>query len=274
MAQNKTLPYGYQIQNGKLTIHDEESEVVRRIYADYAKGKSYKVIAQMLTSEDIRYVPEKPVWNKNMVARILQNNCYTGRDSYPEIIDSNLNLSAELAKKAYTPSTPKDIKEIKPLLSCGICGGKLNRQVNRSGRIRWRCENDISHISAELQDKDILTAAINIQQQLCTLKIEPPTADNAISLDVIRLQNEIERLFETVGTNMSEIQSKMLELAQLKYSLYPYTTHMEEKIIEEIKKAPDKLNNKLLGKLTQSIEITNSAVSGITLKNGLRVRKE
>ena len=48
MAENRRIPYGYQIQNGAITIHSEETEIVRRIYSDYVSGKSYKAIADRI----------------------------------------------------------------------------------------------------------------------------------------------------------------------------------------------------------------------------------
>lgn len=273
MAQNRTIPYGYQIKNGKLICNEIESKVVRRIYKDYAEGKSYKAIAEILTAEGISYMPSKPSWNKNMVARILQNDNYLGNEKYPQIVEETLNHNAELAKKAYTPQAPKEIRAIKPFLRCGVCGGKINRKINKNGRIRWACENEMEHISTSLQDEDILQMAQHIQHQLMTYRIEPPKREETVNFEIARLQNEIDRLIENANESMEEIQSKVLALAQLRYSHCPDTTHLEESYIEELKKAPDKLNPELLGKLTESIEIIHTAISGVTLKNGLTIRK-
>ncbi len=72
MAQNRYIPYGYKIENGAIAPCREEAEVIRRIYSLYVMGQSYKAIALALTEEGLRYASEKPDWNKNMVARILQ----------------------------------------------------------------------------------------------------------------------------------------------------------------------------------------------------------
>ncbi|MFB0920082.1 MAG: recombinase family protein [Oscillospiraceae bacterium] len=101
MAENRRIPYGYQIQNGAITLHSEETEIVRRIYRDYVSGKSYKAIADMLTAEGVRYMPEKPQWNKNMVARILLNESYMGTQKYPVIVEEALYKAADTAKKPY-----------------------------------------------------------------------------------------------------------------------------------------------------------------------------
>ena len=79
MAQNRTIPYGYKIENGKLTIDPEEKHIVVRIYERYANGESYLQIAERLTALGVQYTPEKTRWNKNMVARVTdyknsQNN--------------------------------------------------------------------------------------------------------------------------------------------------------------------------------------------------------
>lgn len=71
------------MNQGQIKINENEACIVRRIYSDYAAGQSYKKIAEMLTAEGIRYMPQKPVWNKNMVARILQNQNYLGNRKFP-----------------------------------------------------------------------------------------------------------------------------------------------------------------------------------------------
>lgn len=68
MAQNRYLPFGYWIANGAITAQPEEADTVRGVYRRYAEGVSYKQIAAELTTSGIPYMPDKPVWNKNMVA--------------------------------------------------------------------------------------------------------------------------------------------------------------------------------------------------------------
>ena len=122
MAKNRYLPYGYKVESGTTAVHNEEAEVIRRVYRRYADGLSYKAIAQELTADGIRYMPNKPVWNKNMVARILQNQNYLGSKKYPPIIEAVLCKASEQAQKPYNQTESRDVKMLKFLMACAVCG--------------------------------------------------------------------------------------------------------------------------------------------------------
>ena len=55
MGQNRTIPYGYCINKGKIEIHTEESKVIKKIFQKYANGTSYLKIANSLTAKGIGY---------------------------------------------------------------------------------------------------------------------------------------------------------------------------------------------------------------------------
>ena len=82
MAIRTTL-YGYQVKNGKTVIHNEESEVVKKVFSLYIEGKTLNSIASMLTEENVAYFQDEVKWNKNTINRMLENEKYMGNDIYP-----------------------------------------------------------------------------------------------------------------------------------------------------------------------------------------------
>ena len=86
MRTNRTQPFGYRMEQGKVVIDPNESRWVVFIYEQYIQGASFKNLSETLCGTGIHYDVDKP-WNKNMVARILQNRRYTGEGIYPQIID-------------------------------------------------------------------------------------------------------------------------------------------------------------------------------------------
>ena len=74
---NRKLPFGYQMRFGDVIPHPDEAEAVQKIYQNYLAGASFRQIAEGLQAQGIPYDGAKP-WNKNMVARILENERYTG----------------------------------------------------------------------------------------------------------------------------------------------------------------------------------------------------
>lgn len=76
MAWQRKTPFGYQIQNGRITCHPEEAESVRYIFSHYLLGSSYNQIADEMAQQGVRYHQHTAQWNKHMVKRILENERY------------------------------------------------------------------------------------------------------------------------------------------------------------------------------------------------------
>lgn len=83
MLNNRNIPFGYCITNGEYAVNDIEAEAIRQIFAQYIGGDSLKTIAVQMT---VPYNTCKPLWNKNMVSRVLENRRYLGENGYPAII--------------------------------------------------------------------------------------------------------------------------------------------------------------------------------------------
>ncbi|MBQ8194867.1 MAG: recombinase family protein [Oscillospiraceae bacterium] len=83
MLKNRNIPFGYCIRGGEYAVNEIEAEAIRQIFARYIGGDSLKTIAAKLT---VPYNACKPVWNKNMVSRVLENRRYLGENGYPAII--------------------------------------------------------------------------------------------------------------------------------------------------------------------------------------------
>ena len=67
MSKRKLL-YGYQIQNGELTVVKAEASVVARVASLYLEGLSYQKLADLLNQEHIPFSKEVPVWDKQSVS--------------------------------------------------------------------------------------------------------------------------------------------------------------------------------------------------------------
>lgn len=247
MAKNRYLPYGYKIENGKTAPEPQEAEIIRRIYRTYAEGLSYKTIAEQLTAEGIRYLPEKSVWNKNMVARILQNTHYDGSEKYPALLEAGQRQAAQTMQKPYTHTESADIKALKPLLVCGVCREHLRRRLKISGEERWFCPSDVKHIGTAL------TAA-------------PPKEDSRIDLGVIRLQNEIDHALSSPEPDLAQIRQSILALASQKYAVAEDAEDGGAFSLPRLH--PSDLDAQGLKDITERISVTYTNATALVLKNG------
>ena len=96
---NRKLPFGYQMRMGEIVRNEPEAKAVQDIFLQYTLGASLKEIAEQMRKTGPIY-DEGKSWNKNMVARILENTKYTRADSYPKLVDIKLFESA--AEKRQT----------------------------------------------------------------------------------------------------------------------------------------------------------------------------
>ncbi|MEE0407544.1 MAG: recombinase family protein, partial [Oscillospiraceae bacterium] len=82
---NRKLPFGYKMVMGEIVVHPQEAQVVQGIYARYLTGASFNDITDHLKEKGPPYDADKP-WNKNMVARILEDARYAGTERFPAIL--------------------------------------------------------------------------------------------------------------------------------------------------------------------------------------------
>ncbi len=130
MAGNRKLPFGYRMELGKIVVHPEEAMMVQYIFRQYVLGASYKELVDYLREQDVPYDQGK-LWNKNMVARILENGKYTGQPGWPLVIDTDLFERAnEKRSSKVTPPQRTDAQKILRRLAGG-CSSDLEQAVLR-----------------------------------------------------------------------------------------------------------------------------------------------
>ena len=124
---NRKQPFGYKMEFGEIVLQPQEAETVRSIYLQYLAGASFKQLAEQLQTEDVPYDVGKP-WNKNMVARILEDDRYIGEKYFPALIPTEHFHAAQERRKEMRPEynqTPAQ-KELRKL-----CGGIVPDSVAR-----------------------------------------------------------------------------------------------------------------------------------------------
>lgn len=119
MGSNRALPFGYKMEFGRVVIFPEEAGWVTYLFDQYLLGGSYKGLSDGMNGYGVYYDGEKP-WNKNMIARILQDCRYTGEGGFPRIIDPAVFHSAE--EKRRKKATAPEKTEVQKVLrhKCGF----------------------------------------------------------------------------------------------------------------------------------------------------------
>lgn len=123
--RKRYLPFGYQIEQGKIAIVSKESNAVRFIFEEYLAGKSLKGIADIMSAKDIPYHEGTQKWNQNMVRRILASKIYYGNVKYPPIISETQYNLAEKRRCEKHQAYSTILQPFRQDMQCGCCDERL-----------------------------------------------------------------------------------------------------------------------------------------------------
>ena len=123
---NRKLPFGYKMVMGEIVIHPQEAQAVQGIYARYLAGASFNDITDHLKEKGPPYDADKP-WNKNMVARILEDNRYAGTERFPAILSAE--QLQEVARRRSERKPTVQVTEAQKALR-RLCNGRPSVAVD------------------------------------------------------------------------------------------------------------------------------------------------
>lgn len=164
MAGNRKQPFGYRILCGKIVPYENEAETVQWIFETYVAGATYSALAEALQDRGVPYDARKP-WNKNMVARILEDRRYIGTSVFPPILKREQFEASQVTKQKRVPpryQTPAQ-KELRRLCGStppswveGQVLGVLNCLIENPDMISYIAESaekaEISALRRQLDD--------------------------------------------------------------------------------------------------------------------------
>ena len=124
---NRKQPFGYRMELGVIVRHPQEAALVEQIFRQYLSGATYNALVAELRSQPVPY-DEGKVWNKNMLARILEDKRYTGKNGYPAIIPAE--ALARALERRSTKQRPSQQTEAQKILR-RLCGHRVTEQTER-----------------------------------------------------------------------------------------------------------------------------------------------
>ena len=184
---NRKQPFGYRMELGEVVPHPAEAETVRWIFAQYLAGASYTAVVEALGERGIPYLADKP-WNKNMVARILEDARYTGAGGYPPLLQEEAleQARAQRAERAAPPKKTPAQKELRKLRG-GTPPDYMERQV--LGLLNRLCR-DPEGIQCPQTEAEAPPAVKAQRQELDALLRTPPVDESAARAMALRLAAE------------------------------------------------------------------------------------
>lgn len=284
--KNRRFPYGYEMQNGLIVICLKEADTVKQIFSQYLNGENLKNIAERLTENQIEFLPGEYNWNKSRIKRMIEDKRYIGGDNYPAIIDKDTFQRANVEKNNRIRNINPVITAEKKLLTnkviCSNCGRRLfhNTDSRLKNSEKWFCKNEDCQFSvymtvAELEQR--ITEVLNLlisnynftEYEETDISAEP-------SLEICKMENEIERLLESIDFDKTEIQNMILQCAAKKYDEYKSVQHITERLKADFEKSSllSAFNMELFDRTVSAVMINKDKKVSLKLKNDKIIWKE
>lgn len=284
--KNRRFPYGYEMRNGDIQICMSELNVLTDIFDSYINGSNLKDIADRLTFKRIEYLPDEYVWNKSRVKRMIEDKRYLGDEKYPSIISEKIFNKANSVKQSRCTTkncvVTAENKPIVYLARCAICGSHLYHTTDSrySESESWRCKADdcglnvkLSIAELQVQITDLLNEVI---QNPNLIKYLDDEQTEEIQTNVMRLENEIERLLNSADFNKDELQNLILECAAEKYNSDKSTRHITDRLKVDFEKSGplSSFSSKLFESTVSAVLIDKICTVSLKLKDGNIIGKE
>ncbi len=242
---NRKLPFGYQMRMGEVVRNEPEAKAVQDIFLQYTLGASLKEIAAQMSKTDTVYDDGKS-WNKNMVARILENAKYTGADDYPRLVDTTLFESvAEMRQtKQRLPERTPAQKALKR-----VCSKPPTPEV----------EQQVTHLLGRLAE----------QPERITQPEKTPASAHT------NTQAELDEILNTQPLDEDAARSLICKLAQEQYDAIGNEEYETERLRRQFTafECTAELNAELLQSTVSAVLVTRQAVR-LQFKNGQIIGKD
>lgn len=284
--KNRRFPYGYEMQNGLIVICLKEADTVKQIFSQYLNGKNLKNIAERLTENQIEFLPGEYGWNKSRIKRMIEDERYIGDNTYPAIIDKDIFQKANFEKNSRRTNISPVVTAEKKLLThkviCADCRRRLfhNTDSRLKNSEKWFCKNEDCKFSVYMAIAELeymVTKILNLLISKPSLAEYKETDIQAEpSLEIIRMENDIERQLESIDFDKNEIQNMILQCATKKYDEYKGVRHITDRLKADFEQSSplSAFNTRLFDRTVSAITIDKDKKVCLKLKNNKIIRKE
>ena len=242
---NRKLPFGCHIRMHENIQNEPEAKAVQDIFLEYTLGASLKEIAEQMSKTGPSY-DEGKSWNKNMVARILENAKYIGADSYPKLVDIKL-FEAAAEKRQTKQHLPERTPAQKALKR--VCSKPPTPEI----------EQQVTHLLGKLAEQPERI----VQPEKPSIPIHSTT------------QIELDNVLNTQPLDEDAARSLICKLAQEQYDAIgneEYETERLRRLFTAFECTAE-LNAELLQSAVAAVLVTRQTVR-LQLKNGQIIGKD
>ncbi len=277
--KNRTIPFGYQYQNGVLAVHPQESQTVRAVFAAYLGGEPLSKIASHLTAKLVEYLPGCWQWNKARVKRLLDNSKYMGEGDFPQLITEKQFQMAHQKKESASTNrqlVDEDIKLFKGLVYCHHCSSPMVRRMDSRMEhpVTWKCP--ACDYFLPLPDEEFKQRVFLLQKKLADKPLLAEKEEENIPvapMKVRRLTNEIFRKLDSGDYSEDELVNLALQCAAENYQTINSARHITDRLTATLLHAGplSTFDRTLFERTVSEIHLTRKGEILLKLQNGVFV---
>ncbi|MCR1904811.1 recombinase family protein [Intestinimonas butyriciproducens] len=236
---NRKLPFGYHMELGKIVLHPPEAVLVKHVFQAYIAGESYNSLVEWLREQKIPYDVGR-VWNKNMVARILEDRRYIGDKGYPAILQEETMTSA--IKKRSAKQVTTHITEAQKILR-RLSGWTETKQI-------------------EQQVLGLLNMLLNNPERIQVVSPHPKSEN-------VELQRQLDAVLSCQPIDEDAAQELIRSIASVQYSAIDADEYESIRLRRIFAQHPvmRELDAKLLKTTVSAIRVYSDKSIAIRLKN-------
>ncbi len=284
--KNRRFPYGYEMQKGEIQICKAEKNILAEIFNSYINGNNLKEIADNLTIRKIEYLPDECGWNKSRIKRIIEDRRYLGDERYPQLIQEEIfnkaNNIKQIRRTTKNYVVTAENKPVVHLARCAECGAHLYHitDTRYTDSERWYCKTDECKLNIRLTISDLLKDITELLNKVISnqelIQYSEYEASSDPSIEIMRMENDIERLLEQTEFDKDKLQNLILECAEKKYSYDKSTQHITDRLKADFEKSSplSAFSMDLFEKTVSTVLIDKLGSVSIKLKNGNIIGKE
>ena len=227
-----SIPYGYVVIDKKVYIDDDQAEIVRYIYEEYAKGTTVPKIVDSLNARGLTQKGRH--FQGTMIYRILRNEKYIGickvkenvyTDIFPAILPVELfNRVRLIVEKNRNGKRSVQVDYLlRHKMKCGYCGMPISAECGTSktgekkyyykclGKKKYRngCQQDpirkdvlenyvVSHIVSALMDEAIVDTLVDTLYDRQSRQMEEQAAVNLLTKELRQVEHSLDNIVAAI----------------------------------------------------------------------------
>ncbi len=223
MNKKRSIAFGYEMRNGCIELHEQESKIVKQIFSYAKENYTLQLIAEICNKSGVLYFNNNIAWSKHNVRRILENKCYYGNDEYLPIVTKEEFEEAYELRTGKASTIYNDIKLLRKYVICENCGDKIDIKPKFHKYIIFKCKKcklvylKVAGID-EVQN-EVHSLILKVLANSGMLHGVEQKNSNSASLELIRAHQKLKSDLEKPQIDEDDIVNSIFKRAEEQYAL-------------------------------------------------------